>query len=497
MMNDDGESDSCIVPTKSANKAVPETDAEQMEGRRLVKGNAKEGSMSQTQGWKQDMQETLNRIRQAVRREPKQKLTSLYHHVYQIDNLRTAYYGLNKNAAAGIDEETWQDYKEELEGNLENLSGILRRGGYRAKAVKRVYIPKADGRKRGLGIPALEDKIVQSVVAQILTAIWEPEFKGFSYGFRPGRSAHDALDALAVGIQQRPVNWVLDADIRAYFDTISHEWLIEMIEHRIGDNRITRLIQKWLRAGIMEEGQWRRNEEGTPQGGLVSPVLANIYLHYVFDLWAQQWREREARGAVIIVRYADDFVVGFEHRADAERFRGELSARLGKFKLELHEEKTRLIEFGRRAAQDRRKRGERKPETFNFLGFTHISGETRGGKFTVIRKTIRKRMQAKLKELKQEFRQRMHDNPREQGEWVSAVLRGHYQYYGVPCNSESMWTFAFHVTELWHKTLRRRSQKSRVTWERFTRTYKSWIPNPRICHPYPWDRLRQRLAVMT
>ena len=497
MMNDDGQSDSSIVPTKSANKVTPEVTAERMEGRLLVKGNANERPMSQTQGWKHGMQESLKRIRQAVRREPKQKMTSLYHHVYQVENLRTAYFGLKKNAAAGIDGETWQHYREELEGNLENLSGRLRRGAYRAMAVRRAYIPKADGRMRGLGIPALEDKIVQSVVAQILSAIWEPEFKGFSYGFRPRLSAHDALDALAVGIQQRPINWVLDADIRAFFDTISHDWLVEMIEHRIGDSRITTLIQKWLRAGIMEEGQWKRNEDGTPQGGLVSPVLANIYLHYALDLWAQQWRKREARGTMIIVRYADDFVVGFEHRADAERFQGELSARLGKFKLELHEEKTRLIEFGRHAVQDRQQRGERKPETFNFLGFTHICGKTRGGKFTVIRKTMRKRMQAKLKELKQEFRQRMHADPREQGAWVSAVLRGHYQYYGVPFNSESMWTFVFHVTKLWHKTLRRRSQKSRLTWERFTRTYKRWLPNPRICHLYPWDRLRRRLAVMT
>jgi len=290
---------------------------------------------------------------------------------------------------------------------------------------------------------------------------------------------------------------VLDADIRGFFDTISHDWLVEMIEHRIGDRRITALIQKWLRAGIMEEGQWKRSEDGTPQGGLVSPVLANIYLHYVFDLWAQQWRKREARGAMIIVRYADDFVVGFEHRADAERFQGELSARLGKFKLELHEEKTRLIEFGRHAAQERQQRGERKPETFNFLGFTHICGKTRGGRFTVIRKTMRKRMQAKLKELKQEFRRRMHMDRREQGEWVKSVLRGHYQYYGVPFNSESLWTFAYHVKAMWYKTLRRRSQKTKLTWEKFGRKVKRWVPNPRICQPYPSERLKPWLSVIT
>jgi RNA-directed DNA polymerase len=496
-MNDDGQSDSCIVPTKSANKVLPAKTAEQMEGRRLVKGNANESPMSRTQGRKEGMKETLRRIRQAVEREPKEKLTSLYHHVYRVENLRAAYFSLKKDAAAGIDGETWKHYGGELEGNLDNLSGRLRRGAYRAPAVRRVYIPKADGRKRGLGIPALEDKIVQWAVAQILSAIWEPEFKGFSYGFRPGRSAHEALDALAVGIQQRAINWVLDADIRGFFDTISHEWLEKMIEHRVGDRRITALIKKWLRAGVMEEGELKRREEGTPQGGLVSPVLANIYLHYVFDLWVQQWRKREARGAVIIVRYADDFVVGFEHREDAERFQGELSERMQKFELELHEEKTRMIEFGRHAAKRRRERGEGKPETFNFLGFTHIGGKTRSGRFTVIRKTMRKRMQAKLKEMKQEFRRRMHSDLREQGEWVSAVLRGHYRYYGVPFNSASLWSFVYHVNKLWYKSLRRRSQKTTLTWERFTRKVKRWVPNPRICHPYPSQRLSRRFAVTT
>jgi len=496
-MNDDGQSDSCIVPAKSANKAAHEAGAEQMEGRRLIKGNVEESSMSRTQGRKEDVQETLKRIRQAVRREPKQRMTSLYHHVYRVENLREAYFSLKKNAAAGIDGETWEHYGEELEVKLEELSGRLRRGAYRAPAVRRVYIPKADGRKRGLGVPALEDKIVQRVVAQILSAIWEPEFKGFSYGFRERRSAHEALDALAVGIQQRGINWVLDADIRGFFDTISHEWLEKMIEHRVGDRRITALIRKWLRAGVMEEGKMKRSEEGTPQGGLVSPVLANIYLHHAFDQWAQQWRKREARGAMIIVRYADDFVVGFEHREDAERFQKELQGRMKKFELELHEEKTRLIEFGRHAASRRQERGEGKPETFNFLGFTHICGKTRGGRFTVVRKTMRKRMQAKLRDLKKEFRRRMHYDLREQGKWVSAVLRGHYQYYGVPYNSASLWSFAYHVQVLWHRALKRRSQRNRLTWERFTRKVKRLVPAPRICHPYPSQRLSQRFAVKT
>jgi RNA-directed DNA polymerase len=497
MMNDDGQSDSCIVPAKSANKAGPEAAAEQMEGRRLVKGKADESPMSRAQSREVSMNETLKRIRQAVRREPKQRMISLYHHVYRKEHLREAYHGLKKDAAAGVDGVTWRQYGEELERNLEDLSGRLRRGAYRAPAVKRVYIPKADGRKRGLGIPALEDKIVQSVVSQILAAIWELEFKGFSYGFRSGRSAHDALDALAVGIEQRPINWVLDADIRGFFDTISHEWLEKMIEHRVGDRRITALIKKWLRAGVLEEEELRRSEEGTPQGGIVSPILANVYLHNVLDVWAQRWRKREARGAMIIVRYADDFVVGFEHREDAERFQGELRERMRKFELELHEEKTRLIEFGRHAASRRRQRGEGKPETFNFLGFTHICGKTRRGMFAVIRQTMRKRMQAKLREMKKEFRQRMHDDLAEQGKWVIAVLRGHYRYYGVPFNSASLWTFVHHVKGIWHKTLRRRSQKTRITWEQFVRRVKRWVPHPRICHPYPSQRLRQRFAVIT
>lgn len=497
MMNEDGQSDSRVVPTKSANKLMPEVRAEQMEGRQLVKGNAAESPRSRAQSRSYGLQETLRRIGQAVRREPRKRMTSLMHHVYAIEHLREAYYSLKREAAAGIDGETWQHYGEELESNLKNLCGRLGRGAYRAPAVRRVYIPKADGRLRGLGIPALEDKIVQWVGAQILSAIWEPEFKGFSYGFRRRRGAHDALDALAVGIEQRPINWVLDADIRGFFDTISHDWLLQMIEHRIGDKRLIALVRKWLRAGVMEEGEWKLSEAGTPQGGLVSPVLANIYLHHAFDQWAQQWRKRVARGAVIIVRYADDFVVGFEHQDDAERFQRELSERLRKFELELHDEKTRLLEFGQHAASDRQRRGERKPETFNFLGFTHICGKTRAGRFTVVRKTMSKRMQAKLKELKREFRRRMHSPLKEQGQWVGAVLRGHYQYYGVPFNSASLSSFVYHVKGLWCRALSRRSQKGELAWERFEKLVGHWIPAPRVCHPYPSDRLRRRFAVIT
>jgi len=435
------------------------------------------------------MPAVLERIRKAVKRDKKAKLTALYHHVYNVEHLKAAYYQLKRKAAAGVDEETWGHYGEDLEENLKDLSRRLRTEGYRATPVRRVYIPKADGRQRPLGIPSLEDKIVESVTAQIFSVIWEEEFLGFSYGFRPGRSPHDALDALAVGIEQKRVRWVLEIDIRSYFDTISKEWLEKLIEHRIGDKRILRLVQKWMKAGVMEAGEWTLSEEGVPQGNLISPVLANIYLHYAFDLWAQQWRKQKARGDMIIVRYADDIVVGFEHQSEAEEFRGELAERLKKFNLELHDEKTRLLEFGRYAATDRVRRGEEKPETFNFLGFTHICGKTRRGKFCVQRRTMKKRMQAKLKTLKIELKQRMHTPLPEQGQWLRLVLLGHYQYYGVPRNSPAMNAFRYGVVELWRRSLQRRSQKGYISWERMERIAKRWLPYPHICQPYPDQRL--------
>jgi group II intron reverse transcriptase/maturase len=435
------------------------------------------------------MKETLERIREAVRRDRKAKLTALYHHVYNINHLREAYYGLKRNAAAGIDGETWQHYGQNLEENLRDLSERLGRRAYQATPVRRVYIPKEDGRQRPLGIPALEDKIVQSVTAQILSVIWEEEFLGFSYGFRPGRSPHHGLDALTVGIERKRVSWVLDADIQGFYDSLSHEWLLRFVEHRIGDRRILALVQKWLRAGVLEDGTWTQSEEGTPQGGLISPVLANIYLHYVFDLWAHRWRRSNARGDVIIVRYADDFVVGFEHREEAERFQGALIERMSKFELRLQSEKTRLIEFGRFAATNRAKRGERKPETFNFLGFTHCCGKTRKGKFCVLRQTVQKRMRAKLREVKTELKRRMHEPVPEQGKWLRVILLGHYRYYGVPRNSPAQGAFRQEVVMLWQQTLKKRSQKSRITWERMNRWVKRWLPYPHICHPYPAIRL--------
>jgi group II intron reverse transcriptase/maturase len=435
------------------------------------------------------MKETLERIREAVRRDRKAKLTALYHHVYNIDHLREAYYGLKRNAAAGIDGETWQHYGQNLEENLRDLSERLGRRAYRARPVRRVYIPKGDGRQRPLGIPALEDKIVQSVTAQILSVIWEEEFLGFSYGFRPGRSPHQGLDALTVGIERKRVRWVFDADIQGFYDNLSHEWLLRFVEHRIGDRRILALIQKWLRAGVLEDGTWTQSEEGTPQGGLISPVLANIYLHYVFDLWAHRWRRSNALGEVIIVRYADDFVVGFEHREEAERFQEALKERMSKFDLRLQGDKTRLIEFGRFAVPNREKRGERKPETFNFLGFTHSCGKTRKGKFCVLRQTVQKRMRAKLREVKTELKRRMHEPVPDQGKWLRVILLGHYRYYGVPRNSPALGAFRQEVVMLWRRTLKRRGQKSKITWERMNRWVKRWLSYPHICHPYPALRL--------
>jgi RNA-directed DNA polymerase len=494
MIDGHGQSDGGIVPAKSPNNPQG---TEGMEGRPPVKGNAcaclqAERPSHRTQSRTEGMQQVLARIRAAVRRDKETKLTSLYHHVYKVEHLRAAYFGLKKEAAPGVDGETWQHYGENLATNLENLSGRLARGAYRALPVRRKYIEKPDGRQRPLGVPALEDKIVQKVTAQIFSVIWEEEFLGFSYGFRPGREPHQALDALAVGIQTRRVNWVLDADIRGFFDAISHEWLVKFIEHRLGDRRMVTLTQKWLRAGVLEEGQWTLSEEGTPQGGNISPVLANLYLHYAFDLWAHHWRKQKARGEVILVRFADDFVVGFEHREEAEQFQQELAERLKKFNLELQAEKTRLIEFGRHAATNRKRRGAGKPETFNFLGFTHYCGTTRKGRFVVKRQTMRKRMRNKLKALKAEMQRRMHAPIPQQGQWLASVLRGHYQYYGVPFNSRALGQFHYQVKWLWRRMLSRRSQKGRLTWERMDRLALKWLPNPRICHPYPSQRFHVR-----
>jgi group II intron reverse transcriptase/maturase len=418
------------------------------------------------------------------------RFTALLHHVYDVSRLKAAFFALKKDAAPGVDGETWHRYEGTLEGNLHALSARLKQGAYRAKPVRRTYIPKADGRQRPLGVTALEDKIVQRATVDVMNAIYETDFLGFSYGFRPGRSQHDALDALYVGLLTKKVNWVLDVDIRAFFDTIDHGWLTRFLEHRLADRRIVRLIQKWLNAGVLEDGQRTRMEEGTPQGGSASPWLANVYLHYVFDLWAHAWRRKRAHGDVIVVRFADDIVVGFQVQSDAERFRADLAERFRTFHLELHPEKTRLLEFGPFAAANRRRRGLGKPETFDFLGFTHICGKKRSnGYFTVIRQTVRNRLQAKLQEVKAELRRRMHRPIREHGAWLRSVVGGHVRYYGVPMNTPALRTFRDGVSWLWFRTLRRRGQRRPLTWARMQRHVDRWLPPARVCHPYPLRRL--------
>jgi group II intron reverse transcriptase/maturase len=435
----------------------------------------------------------LERIRQAASRDKTLRLTALWHHVYHVDRLREEYYALKPTAAPGVDGQTWHEYGLALERHLRDLSGRLERGAYRARPVKRAWIPKADGRQRPIGIPTLEDKIVQRAAASVLGAMYESDFMGFSYGFRPGRSAHDALDALSVGLSRRKISWVLDADIRGFFDAIDHEWLVQFVEHRIADRRVIRHIKKWLRAGVLEDGKRTQADHGTPQGGSISPLLANVYLHYVFDLWVHQWRQRQARGDVIVVRYADDFVVGFQHRSDAERFLGELRERLAKFKLELHPDKTRLIEFGRFAAERRQRRGQRKPETFDFLGFTHACSRTRTGAFMVLRYPQKTRMRAKLRAIKESLWRRMHRPVAETGRWLQSVVRGWQQYYAVPRTYPWLKRFRLRVMWLWWRCLRRRGDKRKSRWSQVYRLSARWLPVPRILHPYP----RERLAVRT
>jgi group II intron reverse transcriptase/maturase len=426
----------------------------------------------------------LDRVRQTAREGQRERLTALLHHV-DIDLLRWSYHALRREAAAGVDGTTWADYGEGLSARLADLHDRIHRGSYRAQPARRVYIPKPDGRQRPLGIAALEDKIVQRALVEVLGAIWEEDFIGFSYGFRPGRGQHDALDALAVGICRTPVSWVLDADIAGFFDAVDHDWLIRFVEHRVGDRRVIRLIRKWLKAGVIEDGAMQPGTVGTPQGAVISPLLANIYLHYVFDLWADRWRRREAEGNVIMVRYADDIVVGFEHRADAGRFLAALRERMAAHALTLHPEKTRLIEFGRHAAASRAARGQGKPETFRFLGFTHICGRSRRGAFQLKRKSRRDRMRLRLRAIKAELRRRMHLTTAEQGAWLRQVVTGFFAYHAVPTNHAALSAFRHHVTDLWRRTLRRRGQRDATTWSRIDRLADRWLPRPRITHPWP------------
>jgi group II intron reverse transcriptase/maturase len=487
-MHGDGKSDSSIVPTKPPNKAEGPA-AEVVEGRGLTKENTVQQNARRTQRRNQRVPSALERVRQVAVQNKKERFSALLHHV-TVERLREAFLAIRKRASPGVDGVMWEHYAVDLEHNLRDLHARVQRGAYRAKPSRRVYIPKPDGRQRPLGIAALEDKIVQRAVAEVLNAIYEVDFIGFSYGFRRGRRAHVALDALAVGIRCKKISWILDADVRSYFDRISHDWMMRFLEHRIADKRMLALIRKWLKAGVLEHGEWTASEEGTPQGSSISPLLANVYLHYVVDLWVDQWRRRHARGDVIIVRWADDFVVGLQYEDEARRFAEDLHERFQQFSLELHPEKTRLIRFGRFAHRDcRRFDGRRKPETFNFLGFTHTCGVTRAGKFLVRRTTMKKRLTAKLHEVKAELRRRMHHPVPEQGAWLKSVVRGYFEYHAIPGNWNALGAFRTQCTRLWYRTLRRRSQKSRLTWERMTRLADAWLPPACILHPWPEQRL--------
>ena len=488
-MHDREKSDGRVLPVKLPNN-VQGGAAEAVEGRRPAKGN----TTSETRPGRragQGAPSELGRVRRMARTDKDARFTALLHHV-DVDRLRAAYWALEPKAAPGVDGVTWADYGQDLEENLRDLHARVHRGAYRASPSRRVYIPKPDGRLRPLGVASLEDKVLQRALVEVLNAVYEQDFLGFSYGFRPGRSPHHALDALAAGIVGKKVNWVLDLDFRDYFSTLDHRWLERFLEHRIADRRVLRLIQKWMAAGVIEEGSWTAFDEGVPQGASVSPLLSNVYAHYVFDLWAHQWRTRHARGDVVIVRFADDAVVGFQYRDDAERFWADLRERLARFSLELNAEKTRLIEFGRFAAQDRKARGLGKPETFRFLGFTHACGKSKAGRFKLKRATDSKRMRAKLRALKSEIERRRHQPIPEQGAWLANVLHGHYRYYAVPENIEALRAFRYQTRRHWCKALRRRSQRTTITWERMTRLADRWLPQPRILHPWPERRFDAR-----
>jgi RNA-directed DNA polymerase len=484
-----GKSDESVVSKKPANEDLPlwAWAKEQAEKRDSAKRNLDQDGTSRTQSRKYGVSPVLAWVREKAKVDKKMKFTSLYHHLDPV-RLRNAFERLQPKAAPGVDGEIWKEFREQKEVRLKSLFDRLQKGTFLAKPARRVYIPKPDGRQRPLGIAALEDKIVQGAVVEVLNAIYEEDFLGFSYGFRPGRSPHRALDAWATALKVRKVNWVLDLDIRSYFDKISHEWLAKFLQHRIADQKMLRLIQKWLRAGVLEGGEWKPTEMGSPQGATVSPLLANVYLHYVFDLWAEHWRKSHAGGDIVIVRFADDAVIGFEREEDARDFLKQLNERMAKFQLELNTEKTRLIRFGRFAAQSCQQDGRSKPETMAFLGFTHICGRSANGKFQLLRHTIAKRQKAKLKEIGRELKARRHDPIPAQGQWLRQVVTGYYNYYGVPTNIRSLVTFRIQVTRRWLHALRRRSQRSKMNWERIERLSDRWVPTARICHPWPQAR---------
>jgi len=483
--NRGGKSDDGVLPKKQPNAAQA---AEAVEGRPSTKRNTVWAAAVRTQS-RVAASSDLQRVREAASRDKKARFTALLHHI-TVQRLRDSFYALKRDAAPGVDGVVWKEYLQELDSRLGALHTAVHRGSYRAQPVRRTYIPKTDGTERPLGVASLEDKIIQHAVVTVLNAIYESDFVGISYGFRPGRSQHDALDAVAVAIEKRKINWVVDADFRKFFDTIDPRWLQRFVAHRIGDQRLLRLIGKWLTAGVMEDGQVTQPERGTPQGSVISPLLANIYLHFVFDLWALQWRRRTARGDMVMVRYADDTFLGFEHREEAERFLVELRERVAQFGLSLHPEKTRLIAFGRHANAWCRRQGQRRAQTFDFLGFTHICGITRGkGWFQLRRVTMAKRMHAKLAEIKQQLRRRLHGRMREAGAWLHKVLQGFYNYHAVPGNLRRLWSMRYRLLHAWWRILGRRSQL-RMSWDRYFSRVRTWLPEPRVLHPYPDARFR-------
>jgi RNA-directed DNA polymerase len=488
-MYERGKSDSPVVPAKPPNNAA-QVVAEVVEERGLAKGNTASTTRPGHRAGP-GVSSALDRVREVARRDKEARFTALLHHV-DLPRLRAAYWAIRPQAAPGVDGVTWAAYGQDLEANLRDLHERLHAGRYRAKPSRRVYIPKADGRQRPLGIASLEDKVLQRAVVEVLNAIYEVDFLGFSYGFRPGRGPHDALDALAAGITKKRVNWVLDADIRDFFTSLDHGWLEKFLEHRIADKRVLRLIRKWVSAGVIEDGAWTASEQGAPQGASASPLLANVYLHYVLDRWVRQWRKRHAHGDVVFVRFADDFVAGFEHEGDARQFLADLRERFAKFALELHPDKTRLIEFGRNAAQARAARGVGKPETFDFLGFTHFCGKTKYGRFWLRRITISKRMRAKLSEVNISLKARRHQPIPVQGQWLGSVVRGHLAYYAVPGNTDAVAAFRTQLTRQWFKALRRRSQRTRLNWTRMRRLESRWLPPARVMHPFPDTRFDAR-----
>jgi len=481
MMHDPQQSDPCVVAMKPANKSEG-AGAELVERRRGAEGSADEFNTHRTQS-RESVPHGLEGVRERAKKWKKERFTALLHHV-DVDLLRWSYSRLKRDAAAGVDGQSWAQYGEQLEARLVDLHERVHRGAYRPYPSRRVYIQKESGGKRPLGIAALEDKIVQRALVEVLNAIYEVDFRGFSYGFRVGRSQHDALDSLAAAIKRTKLGWIVDLDVEQFFDRLSHEWLVRFLEHRIGDKRVIRLIRKWLRAGVLENGEWMPSESGSPQGAVISPLLANVYLHYAFDLWAERWR-RKASGNVIFVRYADDIVAGFQHEAQARKFLSDVRERLNDFALSLHPQKTCVIRFGRFAARDRKVQGLGKPETFNFLGFTHICDRSLNGSFQLLRGTRGDRMRKKLREVREELRRRMHYPIEEQGEWLGRMMRGYFAYHAVPTNTHRLRSFRFHVVQMWRRTLRRRSQKDHTTWERMTRLAARWLPRPLVLHPWP------------